>query len=165
MMYWMKKHPFGRALVISCALIAGLALFKFMTAPPSQESPVQTQAAVSSPSQPASKIFLFRYAPSLSGPNYVGNDWNHTCLVNGTPASAGSRFTFSVGDTVVIDIRIVEDDDVPDVGIKRFKHKITAQDMVDGFMMDGSITVTENGGAHQGKKCTWKVSVGFSPFH
>lgn len=164
MMYWMKKHPFGRALVISCALIAGLALFKFMTAPPIQESPVQTQAAVSSSSQPAGKIFLFRCSASCSNYNSVGNDWSKRYTVNGKPAAAGNRFIFSVGDTVEIEARIIEDDEYPDVGKKKFRHKITAQDMVDGFMMDGSITVKENGGAHQGKRCTWTVSVGFSPF-
>ncbi len=92
--------------------------------------------------------------------NNIGNDWFYVDKINGEPAA--KTIAVSVGDVLQIDSEYQESDERPDIGKASTKHKITQNDIDNGFEVTLELYVRENGGMNRGKKAHFLVTFIFS---
>lgn len=92
--------------------------------------------------------------------NNIGDEWSHSFLINGE--SAAREYLVSVGDEFKCSADFREDDSNPDKGSASATHKVTAEDLENGFEVKFDLYVTENGGKNSGKKAHFIVNFVFS---
>ncbi len=99
---------------------------------------------------------------TCSNYNHVGNEWKKEYSVAGYEIKSGDIVAFNEKDKLKIITTITElDDSSDDIGEAKTTHKVTKEDIKDGFTITQTITVTENGGRYKGNTAAWEVEYTF----
>ena len=91
----------------------------------------------------------------------IGDEWSYEYQINGENISKQRSIT--VGETITFTTKITESDDTPDVGAGTAYHKVTEDDLTNGFEVSFDVYVTENGGKNRGKSAHFIVTYKVSP--
>lgn len=91
----------------------------------------------------------------------IGNEWSSDFQLNGE--SVPNSPTLTVGDSLFLYAKMIEEDNKPDVGDASLNHVVTEEDIMNGFEEKLDVYVTENGGKNRGKTAHFIVTYTFEP--
>ena len=112
---------------------------------------------------PKAKTMNVSSSASCNNYNSVGNNWSYTFYINNKKVGANSKLDVSVGDVIVVEAEVIENDKYPDVGTESKRYTVTDKDVKDGFTISLSVDVREDRGRYAGRVATWKISFKFTP--
>ncbi|MBO4910132.1 MAG: Ig domain-containing protein [Lachnospiraceae bacterium] len=92
--------------------------------------------------------------------NNIGHEWSYEDLIN--DESISSSMLLSVGDTIRVHSKYMEEDNKPDVGEASSSHTVTEEDLLNGFEIVMELNVRENGGKNSGKSAHFVITYTFS---
>ena len=107
------------------------------------------------------RTFILGCTSKREDSNNIGNEWIHEFKVNGEKAKLGGEYTLKVGDKVSLYAQYSELDDNPDIGEESKTHKVTEDDIKNGFEVSLQVTVKENGGRYKGRSAQYTVTFKF----
>ena len=91
--------------------------------------------------------------------NNVGKAWTFYYELNGEKIDkAGSTADFIPGKEYTFYARIKEQDGKPDTGTNTVKYTPTESDLLNGFIVQQKVKVSENGGKYRGHSVTWTIT-------
>ena len=93
--------------------------------------------------------------------NTIGEEWTYLYMINGRVVKDG-EYILNEGDELTLYAKFTENDDLPDVGEASVVHKVTAQDVKNGFTEKFSLQVKENGGIYKGRTADFEVVFTFT---
>lgn len=83
----------------------------------------------------------------------IGEEWTYEYKFNDEVLGwKAESFTLSVGQKLSFWAKITEDDDRPDVGAASKTYTVTEEDIIEGFVVNMDLYVTENGERIAGKQ-------------
>lgn len=91
--------------------------------------------------------------------NHVGSRWTKEFSINDKDFSGSTTFTAEVGETVWFSCFITENDSNPDVGWYSERITITDDILKNGYTINESVYVRENGGRYAGNVAEWSIKV------
>lgn len=92
--------------------------------------------------------------------NNIGDEWSFVDQING---DGSSKVSIGVGETIKLYSEYTESDANPDIGRASTTHKVTEEDIKNGFEVSMDVYVKENGGKNKGKSAQYVVTYKFSP--
>lgn len=97
--------------------------------------------------------------------SHVGDLWEGAFKVNGISLGTDNSTKLTVWQkkTITVESIIQEIDEITDKGTKKSKHKITENDLRNGFKTEHTVRVTENRGTYAGNSAEWLVTYTFKP--
>lgn len=107
----------------------------------------------------------FRVSASISmkSNDHVGYSWRTGFLFNGDPIQSGSTVSIMPGEKFSAGGWAEEKDTWPDYGKYTKTIVLTNEMCKTGFVIEGEVTVTENGGRYSGHSAVWYVKMQFTP--
>lgn len=100
-------------------------------------------------------VYEIELSPELISNDHVGNDWKMSYSCNGRKITSGEHWLVLLDDpqTVVIDITVTEKDKIQDIGTGSLTVTFNGDSET-----KTEISVTEDGGSHQGNNALWEVT-------
>lgn len=100
-------------------------------------------------------VYEIELSTELISNDHVGNDWKVSYSCNGTKINGGEQWLALLDNPqpVVIDITVKENDKIPDIGTGSLTVTFNGESEI-----KTEISVTEDGGSHQGNKARWEVT-------
>lgn len=109
---------------------------------------------------PSKKLMNLRVNYTRDDDNNIGDEWSYTTEINGE--NTGRDCVVTVGESIKLRIKFVEEDDNPDVGEAEKTYKVTEEDLENGFTVPLELYVKENGGRNSGKSAHFNVEYNFT---
>ena len=109
---------------------------------------------------PSKKLMNLNVNYTRDDDNNIGGEWSYTTEINGE--NTGRDYVVTAGESIKLRIKIVEEDDNPDVGEAEKTYKITEADLEHGFTVPLELYVKENGGRNSGKSAHFNVEYNFT---
>jgi len=109
---------------------------------------------------PSKKLMNLRVNYTRDDDNNIGDEWSYTTEINGE--NTGRDYVVTAGESIKLRIKIVEEDDNPDVGEAEKTYKVTEADLENGFTVPLELYVKENGGRNSGKSAHFNVEYSFT---
>ncbi len=109
---------------------------------------------------PSKKLMNLRVNYTRDDDNNIGDEWSYTTEINGE--NTGRDYVVTAGESIKLRIKIVEEDDNPDVGEAEITYKVTEADLENGFTVPLELYVKENGGRNSGKSAHFNVEYNFT---
>jgi len=102
---------------------------------------------------------------SCADHNGVGKNWTQYYAWNGIQVhdDKAQEVTLAPGVEFTVYSRIREQDTRPDTNMEKTLYTPTEDELVQGFTVEQTITVTENSGKKKGNKAVWNVVFTFKP--
>lgn len=93
--------------------------------------------------------------------NNIGDEWSKDFEINGK--SIANEYRLTAGEKLDCFVRITESDENPDIGKASTSYTVTESDLINGFKIEMTVYVRENGGRNSGEKAQFLVTYEFSP--
>jgi len=91
--------------------------------------------------------------------NHVGSDWSKEFFVDDKQYSGSTTFTAELNQTVSFSCDIVENDNIPDRGGLSVSLEMSEDVFKNGYIIDRTVYVEENGGRYSGYSAEWHVVI------
>ncbi len=100
-------------------------------------------------------VYEIKLSPELISNDHVGNDCQVSYSCNGRKITSGEHWLVLLDNpqTVVIDITVTEKDKIQDIGTGSLTVTFNGASET-----KNEISVTEDGGRHQGNKARWEIT-------
>ena len=96
-------------------------------------------------------LYKIEYKFIMLSNNQVGCDWKQTVLLDNMEFYSGGEINVVNGLTILLQIEIIEQDKIPDIGNGEVELKL-----LNGSKTSTVITVLEGDGRYKGNAATWK---------
>ena len=127
-------------------------------------TPTKTKKSITPEKTISSKSMALTVGFSRSDSNNIGNEWTYEYKLNGVNVKGnGEKYDLKIGDKIIVEATITENDKYPDVGKGSITHTVTEDDLKNGFKVSFDVTVKENGGRYAGKTADFNVVFKFKP--
>ena len=112
---------------------------------------------------PAPQKYAITWSLTPVSNDHVGGNWTKGCELNGASCNTGSTMTFAPGEEITINLWVQENDSRPDEDAYFTKLKLSEEIRKNGFIEEGELYVTENGGRYSGNQAIWKFKFSMKP--